>query len=431
MGAKLLIERASWTLVDQGVVSGGNFVFNILLARTLSEADYGQFVLFLGAIFALRAFDYSLISYPLSVRLCVASNEEHARLLGNTILLAVALNIISVVAMGLGATLLKAHDLWLPACLCFLCWQAQETSRRCLIADFRYRAAVPGDGISYVGQALLIALLAWLGKVTLPFALYVMAAAFTIGAVVHVSKLRLAWPDFSQARPLAREYLSVGKWSLVTYQLVVLRGQLFPWMLAGTAGTAATASLQAASNISGTMTPIIIGIGNAIPQVAAQAHSTGGVIGAVRAAYGYALFGLVPVLVICAAAVLMPELLLRTVYGPSSPYLAAALALQLLAVSGVLDYIADAAIKTLLGVQAGRLASLCNAAGLVSATVLAFALIGRLDVVGACIGLLIANLVRAIGAVLAIAWLIAEEKSRISGLSVADVAPAPHGGNNE
>jgi O-antigen/teichoic acid export membrane protein len=428
VGAKLLIERASWTLVDQGVVSGGKFLLNILLARTLSEADYGQFVLFLGAIFALRAFDYSLISYPLSVRLCVVSGEDRAGLLGNTILLAVALNIVSVVAMGLGVTLLKAHDLWLPACLCFLCWQAQETSRRCLLADFRYRAAVAGDGTSYVGQALLIILLAWLGRVTLASALYVMSATFAIGAVVHLSKVRLALPDFSQTRQLAREYFSVGKWSLVNYQLVTLRGQLFPWVLAGTAGTAATASLQAGSNISNTMTPIIIGIGNAIPQVAAQVHPTGGVIGALRAAYGYALFGLAPVLVICAAALLMPELLLRTVYGSSSPYLTAAAALQLLAVAGVLEFITDVATKILLGVQAGRLASLVNAAGAATAAVLAFALIGRLGLVGACLGFLITNLVRAIGAVLAIVWLIAEEKSRIPGVAASDVAPAPHGG---
>jgi O-antigen/teichoic acid export membrane protein len=287
---------------------------------------------------------------------------------------------------------------------------------------------VPGDGTSYVGQALLIALLAWFGKVTLASTLYAMSATFAIGAVVHLSKVRLALPDFSQTRQLAREYFSVGKWSLVTYQLQTLRGQLFPWMLAGTAGTAATASFQAASNIAGTMTPIIIGIGNAIPQVAAQVHRTGGVIGAMRAAYGYALFGLAPVLVICAAAVLMPEFLLRTVYGPSSPYLGAAVALQLLAVAGVLEFITDVATKILLGVQAGRLASLCNAAGVVSAAVLAFALIGSWGVVGACLGLLITNLVRAIGAVLAIAWLIAEEKSRIPGLSVADVAAVPHVG---
>jgi hypothetical protein len=39
-------------------------------------------------------------------------------------------------------------------------------------------------------------------------------------------------------------------------------------------------------------------------------------------------------------------------------------------------------------------------------------LIGSLGVLGACLGLLIANLVRVIGAVTAIAWLIAREKSQ-------------------
>ena len=177
-------------------------------------------------------------------------------------------------------------------------------------------------------------------------------------------------------------------------------------------GTAATASLQAGLNIANMMNPIIFGIGNAIPQVAAHAHRTEGVIGASRAACGYVLFGLSPILVISAAAFLMPNLLLRTVYGPSSPYLAAAMGLQLLAVAGVLDYIAEMISKTLLGVQAGRLASAVNVVAVGAAAVLAFALIGPLGVLGACLALLIANLVRAISAVLAIAWLIADEKSR-------------------
>jgi O-antigen/teichoic acid export membrane protein len=412
MGAKLLIVRASWTLVDQGVVSFGNFLLNVLLARTLSEEDYGEFALFLGAIFILRTIDYSLISYPLSVRLGVASDKEHARLLGNTTLLTAALSLVLVGIMALGTTLLKVDHIVAPACLCYLCWQAQETSRRCLLADFRYRAAVAGDGIAYVGQALLIAPLAWLDAITLPAALYMMSATFAIGALVHASKLRYAWPDRAEARLLAREYFSVGKWSLVNYQLVLVRAQLFPWLLAATAGTAATASLQAGLNIANMMNPIIFGIGNAIPQVAAHEHRTGGVIGASRAAYGYVLFGLGPILLICAAAVLMPELLLRALYGPSSPYLAATIGLQLLAVAGVLDYIAEMISKTLLGVQAGRLASVVNVVGLAAAAVLAFALIGPVGVLGACLAILIANLVRAIGAVIAIAWLIADEKSR-------------------
>jgi O-antigen/teichoic acid export membrane protein len=412
MGSKLLIERASWTLVDQGVVSFGNFLLNVLLARKLSEADYGKFALFLGAIFMLRVIDYSFISYPLSVRLGVASDEERAGLLGNTILLTAALGLVLVVAMALGTTLLEGGNIVLPACLCYLCWQAQETSRRCLLADFRYRAAVPGDGIAFIGQALLVALVAWLDGITLPVALYMMSATFALGALVHASKLQYAWPDLAEARLLAREYFSIGKWSLVSYQLVLVRTQLFPWFLAATAGTAATASLQAGLNIANMMNPIIFGIGNAIPQVAAHAHRTGGVTGASRVAYGYVLFGLAPILLICAAAVLMPELLLRTVYGPSSPYLAAALGLQLLAVAGVLDYIAEMISKTLLGVQAGALASAVNVVAVGVAAVLAFALIGTLGVLGACLALLIANLVRATGAVIAIAWLIAGEKSR-------------------
>jgi O-antigen/teichoic acid export membrane protein len=225
---------------------------------------------------------------------------------------------------------------------------------------------------------------------------------------------------------LAREYLSVGKWSLVTYELAAARVQLLLWVLAAHAGTAATASFQASMNIASMMTPIILGIGNAIPQVAAHAHRTGdGVVGASRAASGYVLFGLAPILLIAAAAVLMPELLLRTVYGPSSPYLAAALGLQLLAVVGVLDYIAEMMSKTLLGVEAGRLAFAVNVVAVGAVAVLAFALIDRLGVLGACVALLIANLVRAIGAVIAIAWLIAHEKSCALGRSAAAVSPIP------
>jgi O-antigen/teichoic acid export membrane protein len=425
MGGKHFIERASWTLVDQCVVSGGNFLLNVLLARVLSEQDYGEFALFLGAIFLLRVLDYSLISYPLSVRLCGVNDDERAGLLGNTVLLAVALSLVLVMVMALGTMLLEEDNILLPACLCYWCWQAQETTRRFLLADFRYREAVAGDGVAYVGPVLLLAVLLWIDSITLSSALYMMSATFAIGALVHASKLRFAWPDLTETRLLAPEYFSVGKWSIVNYELVLVRVQLFPWMLAATAGTAATASLQAGLNIANMMNPIIFGIGNAIPQVAAHAHRTGGVIGASRAAYGYVLFGLAPILLICAAGVLMPELLLRTVYGPSSPYLAAAMGLQLLAVGGVLDYIAEMISKTLLGVQAGRLASAVNVVAVAVAAVLAFALIGTLGVLGACLALLIANLVRATGAVIAITWLIADEKSRERARSAAAVSPAP------
>lgn len=424
MSAKHFLERASWTLVDQCVVSGGNFLVNVLLARQLSEDDYGEFALFLGGIFLLRAVDYSFISYPLSVRLCVANGSERPRLLGNSAVLTAGLSLVLVLSVALGTILLDEENILLPACLCYLCWQGQETSRRMLLADFRYRDAIAGDGVAYIAQVLLIAALWRTNAVTLVAALYAMSASFALGALVHASKLQFARPAFCELRDLAREYFLVGKWSLVSYELALIRGQLFPGLLAAFAGPAATASLQAGLNIANMMNPIVFGIGNAIPQVAAHAHRDEGVLGATRAASRYVLFGLGPILVICGAAVVMPDLLLRMAYGPSSPYLAVALALSVLAVAGALDYVAEMISKTLLGVQAGRPAFLVNVLAAAFALALALALIGPLGVFGACLALLAANLVRVICAAIALAWLIGLERAK-APLPVAAKSGAP------
>ena len=406
---RLLLGRASWTLVDQGVVSIGNFALNLLLARELAAADYGKFALFLGAIFVLRCFDYSLISYPLSVRFHSATRDEHAGLLANTVLLAAALGLALVLLVALGFQLFGGGgDIPFAAMGCYLSWQAQETTRRCLLANFRYRAAVAGDALSFIGQAVFIAVLARMNELTLVTALYAMSATFLVGTLMHISKLQFGRPNIAQAAALARDYFSVGKWSLVYYETQILRLQLFPWVLAATAGTAATAAYQAASNIASLMNPISLGIGNAIPQAAAQAHVSTGVFGAWRVARGYLLFGLPPILAVCAIGLLAPQLVLRLMYGASSPYLDAALSVQFLVVAAVAEYVGDMIGKTLLGVGAGRLASTVTVLGLVTA-VFTLPLILWLGVVGAAIALAIANLTRFVAAWLALRWLIAKE----------------------
>ena len=409
-----LIEKASATLLDQCTVSGGNFLLNVVLARTLAPSDYGEFALFLGAIFFFRTIDYSVISYPVALRLHGARDDERAALLGKAVVLAVALSLVLVAAMALGTLLLGGLAILLPACLCYLCWQAQETLRRFVLADFRYSAAVPGDAVAYVGQGLLVTVLLYFDSVTLPAALYAMSVTFAAGALVHATKLRFAWPDRREMKRdlpgMARDYYAVGKWSIISYLLVLVRGQLLPWMLAAVVSTVATASFQAAMNIASMMNPVILGIGNVIPQTAAQAHRSGGVAGAARAVSGYLLFGLGPMLVMCAGGVLMPGLLLGTVYGASSPYLAVGVGVQLLVVAGVFDYIAEMISKTLLGIEAGRLAMVVNAVAVATCLGLAITLIGPLGVVvGACLALLIANVARAVLGAAAIGWLMMGE----------------------
>ena len=421
--ARVLIKRAFWTLVDQSVVSLGNFIINVELARTLPASEYGKFALFLGAIFVFRAIDYSLISYPLSVRLGSAPRSEHGALLANTGLLAAMLALILALLLAIGVVLLGGNDILFAAVACYLFWQAQETTRRCLLADFRYRAAVAGDTISFIGQAVAIALLSWTDLLTLTSALWAMSVTFLAGALVHVSKLEFARPRLAEVKQLASDYISLGKWSLLNYELVLARVQLFSWTLAAASGAAATASFQAALNIANLMNPIIFGIGNAIPQAAARAHASGGVAGAALVARGYTLFGLVPILVICGGGLLMPKYLLCLLYGNDSPYLNLSFGVQALLVAGVAEYVAEMISKTLLGVERGKLAFKVNVAG-IAAAVFALPLIIPLGVVGACLALAIANLVRLIVAMMAIAWLIGAEKAQLPGQKTATAVAA-------
>ena len=184
--------------------------------------------------FSVGTVDYSFISYPLSIRLFGLKDDERAALLGKTAVLAVALSLVLVVAMALGTMLLGGLAILLPVCLCYLCWQAQETLRRFVLADFRYRAAVAGDAVAYVGQGLLVAILLYFDSVTLPLALYAMSATFAAGALVHASKLRFAWPDLGDEARIA----GIGA-------RLHLRRQMVRRQLSARACSRATSSLDA------------------------------------------------------------------------------------------------------------------------------------------------------------------------------------------
>jgi hypothetical protein len=65
-------------LFDQGIVSCGNFVTSVLLARSLAVDQYGVFALFLDAILFLNSLQAALLIYPLTVR-CAAMDENDLR----------------------------------------------------------------------------------------------------------------------------------------------------------------------------------------------------------------------------------------------------------------------------------------------------------------------------------------------------------------
>ena len=393
MLSKLHLRHSAWSVVDQGVVSGGAFFMNLLLARALPAVDYGVFVIVFGGMLTLQLFSATLLFHPLSVRLATAAPSDRDELMRSSLIL------VAVLSIGLGlflAVVLCAFGhpgLALPALACFVAWQMQEAVRRGLLTEFRLKAAALGDGVSYIGQAVAVLFLALTDTLTLPGVLWCMAVTSLGAAALQLWQFGLVPGPAGLRQTLAAYWQVGGPWSLGNAMVSQLRLQILPWLLAAGGGPAAAAAFQAVVNVINLSNPITISLGNVIPQTAARA-SAAGAAAAWHASRGYALLATPPILGYALVVLTFPGALLWLLYGSGSGYLHLELAVRILIVASAAGYATDVVIAFLHGIVEIRAAFRINAIGAVAAAVLAVPLVSSLGVVGAVMAVFGSNLMR-------------------------------------
>lgn len=256
MSTRLHVKQASWTLIDQGLVSLGAFLVNVQLARQLAPDEFGAFALLLGGLLGLQLFTSSLLLYPMSVSLPVSQGDARERLYAATVLLVGAICVPLCAALATALFILQRADL-IPAALALLvCWQLQETMRRGLLAAFRHSSAIYGDTATYFGQVVALFVLSRFGHLTLENALFAMAAAYATGVAMQAVQLRITLRPYAELRATASEFWSIGGWSLANNLLALLRVQILPWVLAAFGGMAAAGAFQAVLNVVNLTNPI-------------------------------------------------------------------------------------------------------------------------------------------------------------------------------
>ena len=396
------LTRSFWTLADQGVVSLGMFAINILLARTFPSQEYGTFVFFLSVLLALQVVNVSLIQYPLSVEGAVLDPAKRRTLAGRAgVLTAGSLlplsGILSLVGYGLGKP-----ELVVPTVLYFVVWQAQEIGRRGLMSGLKHDKALWGDSVTYLGQVAVLNLMALGGHLTLERVFVAMTGPALAGAVIHFAILRPGFGSLSELPGVCRRFWSIGHWALANNLFLMLRVQSLVWLMAAMDGMASTAAFQAVLNLVNIANPIIIGMGNLVPQLAARGRSAVSAgAGALHpdeqawlAIRGYVVIGGAPLLVYYSLALLVPDQVLHIVYGTMSPYANQELALRLLSVGALTGYLAEMVCSYFYGVQRSQFALVVNVVG----TLAVFAAVGPLaamyGVAGVCMALLFSSVLR-------------------------------------
>jgi O-antigen/teichoic acid export membrane protein len=311
-----------WALCDQAIVSGGNFLTNLVLIRSLSPPSYGVYALLLNLLLFLNNLHAAMIAYPTCI-IGARSDPQALRGVATGGLLATLSAAVVNGALIIGACISVHNPRLVPVVLlAALAWQLQETLRTVFVSQLEYRRAIAGDAISYIGQA---GILASLCVYRLPGLSTIFCVIFftSVGAgIFQASQIRPHGVEWDALRSYARELVRLGKWGVLAKIMAFFSLQAFPWVLAYTRGLASVASFQALFQLVALANPLLLSFnGLIISSIAREANSTDSPDGMTRASKQIRLAAVIFALYFTGLA-LGGRIAMNFLYGRGSPYLA-------------------------------------------------------------------------------------------------------------
>lgn len=346
-------RRALWSMLDQGVVSAGNFFTAWYLARTLNIVEYGVFALLLSIIFFANNAHAALIEFPLSVRVAEYPTQA-AKYAAWSLLVTLIISPLTAIAGLIAAVLLGRTDLWIVVSAAAISWQLQETTRTALMAQFRYNHALIGDSINYVGRMAAIAMLVASGQKQLTSVFLAIAITACTATVLQTAQLGIRRWRLAGFGPYLWTTWRFGSWWFYGRMAGVLTLQSFVWVLALRGGAAAGAEYQVLITIPSAVNPILSSMSNIVSCTVSLLYRQAGAQLAIKTALRSVAVVSIPLAMYFSLVYLWPSFLLRTFYGAASPYLRLGHPLQLLAIATAADSVAAASIATLGGMQKTR-----------------------------------------------------------------------------
>ncbi|MGB9471410.1 MAG: hypothetical protein WBQ59_18845 [Candidatus Acidiferrum sp.] len=393
---KDVYRTTTWALCDQAIVSGGNFLTNLVLIRTLSPSSFGAFALLLNAVLFLNNLHTNMVAYPV----CIRGAKSDDNTLGDVATGGLLATIIGLVVSTVLITVacLSIQRLFLVPIVvgATLFWQLQETLRTVFVSRLAYKRALAGDAISYLGQAAILAVICWHHEPNLTVVFGVILLTSLLAGMGQAVQIRPNRPRRESLNTFFKELWRLGKWSTLAKVVAFFTFQAFPWLLAYTSGLPAVASFQALFQLVALSNPLMFGFNNLIiASIANHAESGVSAWGASikQMRLATVLFGAYfVVLAICG------RFFMKTIYGSHSPYLSNSPLLRYFALAYALEAIAMFAGAILGGLGETRSNFIAQLSAMVISVLVVFPWILRSGLRAAVIGLILVAGTRALTA---------------------------------
>jgi O-antigen/teichoic acid export membrane protein len=206
---------------------------------------------------------------------------------------------------------------------------AQDWLRRYSFTVGKAAASIWNDGISYLGQVILLCLLVWMRRLTIESAFWAIAltsgAAFAVGALFERLGCNLAETRDAvhQSRGISIDLGISNQLQWLVYQGAMLVG-------AGLAGAQAAGGVRATQNVVGPVNIVYQAMENIVPIRTAEEMRRGGIQRAAAFLFRFGLAGFVVLFVAFSAVSLISDRFLVFFYGHQLRAYAGVLNLQML-----------------------------------------------------------------------------------------------------
>ena len=324
--ARLLLRAATgarWALADQIVVSGSNFLSNILLARILGIEEFGRYVLAWTIVLFVQGLQYSAVS---STMLSIGSKQdaETARsYFGSMFVLQAIFGLVSAALTLAGAYIgaaafptLRLDTVAIPLAVAVLCSQTQDFLRRYFFSIGRLEVSLSIDAIRYVGQNIAILTLVIWFPANSAAALWLMSAAAAAGSLAIL-------PYIPPLKYSLRAILNAGlhgwhfsKWLVASTLLVFVFTNLFTFAAGIFLGAAAVGAMRAAFTLVSIANIVIEACVNVIPVSASRTFMSSGRRGLIAYLKKVAIYGTGAIVLLLGVIVVAPKFWLRLFFGP-------------------------------------------------------------------------------------------------------------------
>jgi O-antigen/teichoic acid export membrane protein len=262
-----------WTMADQIVSSGTNFVVAVLVARSVTTAEFGSFGLLVVVFMVLIGISRAWTTEPLAIR-CSAPRDfaDGVPFVAGT---ALALGVCGGVSLVVGAAILRGlsasvmtMSLFLPVLL------LQDALRVSLIVTGRARAATANDAVWFVVSAVVLAASA--STLTVATAVGFWGVGALIAAVLGLAQLRLR--HLGQPGAWVRRHRDLGWRFSVEYLAAASIGHLLVLIVGATAGLAGAGAIRGAQVLLGPVTVLFAAVAlQAVPHLSSSAGDVGSV----------------------------------------------------------------------------------------------------------------------------------------------------------